>query len=231
VAAVFGAAGLVFGTLGVFIVERDWGPIALLIIGTLLMLVGISGRIPSVKWQDNEVTWPTEEAIATAMVEVIESGSSDEQRETLSRLSSFAPTVSAAALRAIDFETRLLDDLREALPKGVSLAPGVTVGKWSSDATLVDGLGRKVPVEIRTTVEVPLPLLESVDQAKKLDSSIVSGLLLLNGEPRKNARLRFEAAGWAIFDASELHVDPADVARLRTYIATIFRAASHPNAT
>jgi hypothetical protein len=96
---------------------------------------------------------------------------------------------------------------------------------------LVDALGRKVPVEIRTTVEVPLPLLESVDQAKKLDSSIVSGLLLLNGEPRKNARIRFEAAGWAIFDASELHVDPADVGRLRTYIATVFRAASHPNAT
>lgn len=224
--SLFGAVALVFGTLGVFVVDRDWGPIALLIIGVLLLLVGLSGRIPSLRWQDNEISWPAEEAAARAMVEVIESGSPDEQRQTLNRLSSVAPNVSAAALRALNFESRMMEGLREALPHGVVLEPGITVGKWRSDATLVNAAGWKVPVEIRSTNELPGALLGSVEKAKQLDSKIVSGLVLLRGEPGSKYRVKFTNAGWSIFDASEVHVDPADVGRLRTLIASIFEGAA-----
>ncbi len=81
--------------------------------------------------------------------------------------------MSAALIRAIHFDARASEGLRKALPKGVNLEPGITVGKWRSDSTLIDSAGRKVAVELRATAELPLVRLGSVSAAKQLDEKII----------------------------------------------------------
>lgn len=226
-AILLGTGALTFGTIGVFFVERDWGPIALLVVGGLLVLVGMAGRIPSLKWQDNEVTWPGDEAAAKAVVEALESGNSEEQEQKLTRLSSIAPAVSAAILRTLGFGSRMWGSLEEAVPSLVALQPGVEMGKWRPDAIL-ENAGVKIPVEIRTGTADLDTLVQSLKHARELDDRVFAGLLLLDGEPDAKTRKKLQGAGWRVFDASELDVDPADVGRLRAEIHALFNEAGAP---
>lgn len=218
-AALLGVAALFFGTLGVFVVERDWGPIALLVVGTLLTVVGMTGRIPSVKWKDSEVNWPGEKAAADAVRDIIESGTTSETVQILNRIKSTSPAVSAAGLSALHFEISIEQALRRALPQGITAQEGVVFGGWRPDVVLENADGLKVPVEIRSKPGLPRNLVESALEAKELDSKVVGALLLVNGEPRSGAKTNFEQNGWTVLDVSKLSAN-----QLKNELTALFKS-------
>ncbi len=57
-----GLIGLGAGGVAVFVTHLEAGPVALLVVGFLFLLIGMSGRMPSrLKIGDNEAAW--EEAV------------------------------------------------------------------------------------------------------------------------------------------------------------------------
>lgn len=101
------------------------------------------------------------------------------------------------------------------------------MGKWRPDAIL-ENAGVKVPVEFRTRTADLDSLIQSLRKAQELDEQVRAGLLLVDGPPEPKMRKKLQGAGWKVFDASELDVDPADVARLRAEIRALFNEAGAP---
>jgi hypothetical protein len=130
-----GLGGLGAGGAAVFITRVEAGPVALLIVGLLLLLIGMAGRLPSrIRIGDNEAAW---EAF-TEFVEKVADRTPPENQATLladlTELARDAPQAASAGLSAIAYEqlvTRMVYDAFVDLPEkpvGSVSAPGPDAG-------------------------------------------------------------------------------------------------------
>jgi hypothetical protein len=152
---VLGLAGLGSGAAAVFITQLEAGPVALLLIGLVLLLIGIGGRMPSrIKVGDNEVAW---EAFQEFVERVVERTPKDEASELLADLTELAkdaPQAASAGLSAIAYEqlvSRMVYDAFIELPEKT---PG-TVGVSPFEGTdrgrdmVIDSENRTVVVQVK----------------------------------------------------------------------------------
>jgi hypothetical protein len=225
-AGVVGTGSLVFGAIGVFTVSRDFGPIALLVVGSVFLLVSLVGRIPNLKWEGKELTW-LESQISDAVTQVVESDTREEKRDALLDILDVAPAVVTPALRALANEDSVLTSVKANLPEGVGLGPGVKIDRWFSDAVLNDlRNGEKILVEVRNQAQFSNALVDIVRRAKEIDTLIVGGLLLVNGEMTSGGRARLETSGWVVFDASSLSEEESSGLDLQQAILKAFSSGA-----
>src|SRR6266566_2872095 len=89
---VLGIAALGAGGAAVFITHLEAGPVALLVVGLILLLVGMSGRMPTrLKVGENEAAWEIErEAVQVFVERVAEDVSVENKPELLDALGDLA---------------------------------------------------------------------------------------------------------------------------------------------
>src|SRR5262245_44120960 len=83
-ATIIGLAGLGSGAVAVFVTHLEAGPVGLLAAGFLLLVIGMSGRLPSrLKLGDNEAEWQEEREAFAEFVERVAVDSTDNNRADL----------------------------------------------------------------------------------------------------------------------------------------------------
>lgn len=215
VLALLGVAGLVSGTVGVFVVNRDFGPIALLVIGALLLLVGGFGWLPRLKWNDKEVDFTAAARVGNIVADHAENLPQSEVDGLINELSNVSPAVSEPVLRAMRNQELMLNGLRASLPEGVTSfweEDVLEAFPLLGDRRRVDGLlvknGKRVLVEARPSGELPVLLWDTVKKMGVIDDSLVGGLLLAPRVTPSN-RERYEALGWTVSVVDPLNIDTA----------------------
>jgi hypothetical protein len=119
VAVSLGLAGLGSGGAAVYITHLEAGPVGLLVVGLILILVGMSGRMPSrIRIGDNEAVWEAErEAMREFVKEVADRTPEEQQPELLGALSNLAqaaPEVASAGLLAVAYEQLVVSMIYDA---------------------------------------------------------------------------------------------------------------------
>lgn len=191
-AVALGLVGLGSGGSAVYITRLEAGPVALLAVGFLFVIIGMSGRLPTrVKFGDNEATW--EEQAVQDFVEDIAARSGDEQRlemiSALGDLTDAAPRAAAPALRAMLYEDLVLTMLRQLqgesaesdsdVPAFDLVQPVLTDRKPMVDALLmtpqgagvaveVKGLSRPLETRLLSPIKERFRILESIDHRVQL---------------------------------------------------------------
>jgi hypothetical protein len=162
---VLGIAGLGAGGAAVFITHLEAGPVALLVVGMVLLLVGMSGRMPTrLKVGDNEAAWEVEREAVQAFVErVAEDATIESQPELLDALGELAegaPRVAAAGIGATAYENLVRSIIAEALyDEGgsghhpIKLTTQITNDRGEIDAILEGPTGRLVAIEIKNSTK------------------------------------------------------------------------------
>ncbi len=145
---------LVFGTIAVFIAHRDAGPVALLVVGALLLVLAVIGYLPTrLKWEGKgEIEWQQE--VGEAFADFVESTPTRHQEAVLpllASLSNVAPAATAAPLRALTRRQELRISVDRSLPEGCS-------AEWERPDVLWDGLitdqtGRTIGIELVAAAE------------------------------------------------------------------------------
>lgn len=218
-----GVAGLGAGAVAVFIVNRDFSPIALLAVGALLLLVGGAGRLPRFKWEGTEVDFTA--ALGDVVSRHVEDLPRSDADALVNELRDVSPAASEPVLRAMRAQDLALEALWGSLPAGVKVTAKDSVGTYPPlGARKVDGLlenadGKRLLVEFRASGTLPPSLLNAIQEASALDDSLLGGLLLTSKRPREGARLLYEEVGWKVHV-----VDPADMdtAALKTAVWAAF---------
>jgi hypothetical protein len=140
-AVVIGLAGLGSGGVAVFVTHLEAGPVGLLAVGFLLLVVGMSGRLPSrLKLGDNEAEWQEErEAFAEFVEQVAVAapgiGGAD-LIGALDKLAQAAPEVANPALSAMAYEALVMETL-----SGLARRP--LGGAQAARFNLIDRPGRQ----------------------------------------------------------------------------------------
>jgi hypothetical protein len=183
---VLGLAGLGAGGAAVFITHLEAGPVALLVVGLILLLVGMSGRMPTrLKVGENEAAWEVEREAVQVFVERVADDvtveSEPELLNALGELAEGAPQAAAAGVTAVAYEhqireeiRRALDELQISMPDGqpIKFSTQVTADKQRVDAILEGPTGRLVAVETKfsaknlSTVWLDIMQQKLVDQAR-----------------------------------------------------------------
>ncbi len=116
-ATVLGLGGLGAGATAIFTTEVEAGPVALLLVGVVLLFVAMSGRLPNrLKMGENEATW--EQAVQEYVQQTVEEAPPEERAHEIARaseLGAVAPQLVAPALGSVAFEQSVLVSLRQAL--------------------------------------------------------------------------------------------------------------------
>ncbi len=184
VAWVLGLAALGGGVAGAFIGHLEAPPVALLAVGTIFVLVGMSGQLPRrLKFGDSEAEW--ERTVASAVGEIAEQvpqARLDRVAGALDELATVAPHAAANVANHVLRSQARLDSLRNTAARlGISVAESDTVNAKTSDLTLVDRHGKKLWVIFSTTgvrgwqVGSARGIMEEIKQA---DNAYVGVLLL-----------------------------------------------------
>src|SRR4051794_5360889 len=98
---VLGLGGLGSGGTAVFVTDSEAGPVALLVVGLILVLVAVGGRLPTrLKFGDNEAAWDAVEEYVTVTVTDAPPPERKAQLDRLTELAREAPEVTGPALRA-----------------------------------------------------------------------------------------------------------------------------------
>jgi hypothetical protein len=119
-ALALGLAGLGSGGASVFITHLEAGPVALLAVGLILALVGLSGVLPTrLKVGDNEAEWMQERAAVAGILKDQAASAPAEDREKVEdlvdRVAAVAPEVAGPAISVFDGERSILNLLREVV--------------------------------------------------------------------------------------------------------------------
>lgn len=142
-AIILGVAGLGSGAVAVYVTRLEAGPVGLLAVGFLLLLIGMSGRLPTrLKVGDNEAEWQEEREAFQEFVETVAEDADNKPADlmgALDKLAEAAPEVANPALSAMAYEALVMNAIAE-------LGHGSTGQLNSPEFTLVD-LGRRGPVD------------------------------------------------------------------------------------
>ncbi|WP_247048162.1 hypothetical protein [Arthrobacter rhizosphaerae] len=227
-AAIIGLIVLGAGVLAVFTVVRDWGPITLLIIGAVLLLLALVGRPPRLKWEGKEVEWPAAE-VGAVLADHAEDLPAADRDALLDELSRISPETANPVLQAMLAETRIMALLERGLPEGTELLPSSETQKYVQvggnllvDGVLRDETGKQVLVEVRGGGRLPTSLMDALDRIKKLDATLVGGLLVTERMPPKLIRDQYAARGWHVHVVDQSNLD---VAALQTAIWSAFNSS------
>jgi len=163
---VLGVAALGAGGAAVFITHLEAGPVALLGVGLILLLVGVSGRMPTrLKVGDNEAAWEIErEAVEVFVERVAEDVPVDKQPELLDALGELAegaPQVASIGVTAMAYERQMRQEIERAVqeiqnsPDGqpIKFSAEITANRQRVDAMLEDPTGRQVAIEIKLSTK------------------------------------------------------------------------------
>ena len=147
VAWVLGLAALGAGVTGAFIGDLEAPPVALLAVGTIFVLVGMSGQLPRrLKFGDSEAEWET--TVASAVGEIAEQvppSRLDRVAGALEELATVAPRAAANVANHVIHGQARVDSLRNVAARlGISVAESAKVNAKTSDLTLVDPHGKKL---------------------------------------------------------------------------------------
>jgi hypothetical protein len=131
----------------VFMTNSEAGPVALLVVGLVLVLVGMSGRLPNrLKLGDNEAEWI--EAVGAAFDAVIDEvppANLPKVEEAIKDLADAAPAVAQRARQGLETEKLLLSRLAESVERlRLIIARELPVGPPTPDAIVIDRKGRKL---------------------------------------------------------------------------------------
>ncbi len=144
-----GVLGLGAGGTAVFTRDVEAGPVALLAIGALFFLVGISGFLPTrLKIGENEAEWI--EAVGDALDTVIEAVPPEglaRVEMAIEELSMAAPSVADRARATLALEQALLRRVRDAASRVgaiMTVQPLYVPGGARPDAVVMGQNGRKV---------------------------------------------------------------------------------------
>jgi hypothetical protein len=162
-AIALGLIGLGAGGVAVFVTHLKAGPVALITAGLLLLLIGMSGRMPSrLKVGDNEAAWEIErEASQDFVARVAEEITVESRPQVFSALEDLAekaPQVAAPAISAISYNAlvmSLIQTIQQQLLADASTDLSFNIVRSTSDlepfldALLVTPTGTTVAVEIR----------------------------------------------------------------------------------
>jgi hypothetical protein len=110
----FGLAGLGAGGVAVFATRLEAGPVALLGIGFLFLLIGMSGQLPTrLKFGDNEAVWEAVQGFVERVTESVPEENRTSIVDALDELAYVAPDVARPALEAMGYEADVMKMLRE----------------------------------------------------------------------------------------------------------------------
>lgn len=149
-----GMAGLGSGAAGAFAGDLEAPPVALLAVGVIFLLVGMSGRLPRrLKIGDNEAEW--EPVVAAAFEDLAEQVPSSKRGavvDALDDLATVAPHAAASAASRLFRGQARLDAVRAVANRlGIEIHEPANVRGKSSDLTLVSQSGKKLWVILSTT--------------------------------------------------------------------------------
>jgi hypothetical protein len=124
-AFVLGLAGLGAGSVAVFVTHLEAGPVALLLVGLVLALIGLGGVLPTrIKIGENEAEF--QHVIGDALQTLVETArpeSKEEVAEVIDRVAEVAPDTASSALSTIAYErlvermlSRVASDIRDDIP-------------------------------------------------------------------------------------------------------------------
>jgi hypothetical protein len=205
VAWVLGLAALGGGATGAFVGDLEAPPVALLAVGTIFVLVGMSGQLPRrLKFGDSEAEW--ERTVASAVGEIAEQvppARLDRVAGALDELATVAPYAAANVANHVIRGQARIDSLRNVAARlDISVGEPDTVNAKTSDLTLVDPHGKKLWVILSTTgvrgwqIGSARQIIEEIKQA---DTAYV-GVLLLGARSRGSGELRSTKSGavWVV---------------------------------
>jgi hypothetical protein len=163
-AIVLGLAGLGSGAVAVFVTHLEAGPVALLVVGVLLLLIGMGGHMPNrLKIGDHEAAWEIEREAVEVFVERVAEDATIESRpevlEALEELAERAPRIAAIGVSSSAYESFVRHTIMEAFKDEeasgeahypVKLLTNVT-GDHEFDGILEGPTGRLVGIEIKSS--------------------------------------------------------------------------------
>jgi hypothetical protein len=166
-AVLLGLGGLGSGGIAVFVTHLEAGPVALLLVGLVLLMIGMGGRLPSrIKIGDNEAAW---EAVGD-FVERVADGTPKEARlelvDALNELAAVAPDVAAVGLSTVAYKTQVVDMIHGVIST-IPDRDGQLVYRLADDNRAdrsdlyLESSGRIVLVEIHSSTSMLSP--DSVD--------------------------------------------------------------------
>ncbi|UVJ39013.1 hypothetical protein [Arthrobacter sp. CJ23] len=227
VAGLVGFTVLYAGVTGVFTIGRDWGPIALLVVGAIFLLVALAGRLPRLKWEGKEVEWPAAE-VGDVIADHAEDLPAAERDALLDDLSRISPEAAGPVMRAVLNEAQILHHVWKTLPPGVELLTEEDAlrlypqtGGQFGDGLLQDASGKRVILEARGSGRLPASLLTNVERIRQNDTNMVGGLLITTRRLPEVLREQYAERGW------QVHVvDPSnvDVVALKSAIWSAFNS-------
>jgi hypothetical protein len=191
----------------VFVTSVEAGPVALLVLGSLMFFIGVLGFAPTrLKWGDKEAEWQLGRKIGKELSEAAESLPLAERAQFVSNLASadvpsavIEPTLSSFANTQFAL-TRIM----RALPEGASIDGEYRVGPAVWDLALLGRSGSRVLVETKIGRGAILAdsirlLKQKLRLARQLDPSVKGALLVTTRAPTADA-LR------ALADEPDLHL-------------------------
>ena len=176
--ALLGLGGLGSGGVAVFITHVEAGPVGLLAVGLILLLIGISGRLPNrIKIGDNEAAWDAVQDFVEDLADRTPEDRQPELIESLSELAEAAPKAAAAGLNAVAYHQLVVKMIYDAFVDLPELAPGhVSGGPKVEDRgydMVVQAADRTAIVEIKYA---PRGIsVAAVNQAVALQRAAVQG--------------------------------------------------------
>ncbi len=205
VAWVLGLSALGGGATGAFAGDLEAPPVALLAVGTIFVLVGMSGQLPRrLKFGDSEAEW--ERTVASAVREIAEQvppARLDRIAGALEELATVAPHAAANVANHVIRGQARIDSLRNVAARlGIRVGESDTVNARTSDLTLVDLHGKKLWVIFSTTGVRQWQIgsaREIMEEIKQTDTAYV-GVLLLGARRQESSELRSTNSGavWVV---------------------------------
>jgi hypothetical protein len=154
---VLGLAGLGAGGAAVFITHVEAGPVALLVVGLLLLMIGMAGRLPSrIKVGDNEAEWKA--AAFDRIVDEIEDSPGDVKPALLDALAAIEdamPSTASSTIGAFIYQATISDMLQQYVTEANTVEEDQLAFEPSETQRGFDGLLigplRTVGVEIKSS--------------------------------------------------------------------------------
>lgn len=229
--AILGLALMFTGIVAVFKTTVEAGPVAMMGIGVLLFLIGVSRQLPTrLKAGDYEAEWSA--AVTDALNKVIDEVPPERLpavERAIHELARTAPTVAASAHKSIVSERELLERVRQAaLEVGATLTPDAArLDNGARADAVVEANGKKlwVTVSRRYLKGWELGASQSlVPKIKELDPTFVGNLIVApprdGGDPDEVRGLPGEQT-WYVWILQDQGHD-----RIATVMRTALLAAS-----
>jgi hypothetical protein len=194
--SVIGLAALGAGGLAVFVTHLEAGPVALLVVGLILLLIGAGGRLPNrLKVGENEAAWEAVEDFVSRVAGDVPSEQTPELIHALTELAEVAPAAAAAGLGAITGRIAYRDMVIEMLTEAVRETNGPVNLKFSPPSTGESSVisapnGSNLLVQIRNRVDVNVVKEMTAVVAAEVSSGVFRVLLVTNEEPSNLASVR-----------------------------------------